>query len=161
MKVVKTIVVLGATMVALAANEALAEKCNGHVISKPLKPILMREAPDGSKVQWFSSEGMFVVANPNNHPANLVNRVCGGGFKITPDGKSGSGKGSCSYADLDGDVFHLAWQSTFTEGTWEIVEGTGTGKFKNFSGQGIFRPMKRFENFWGGSTWEGECNLPK
>ena len=161
MKMLKTIVVLGIATFGFTANDAFAAKCNGHVISKPLNPIFLREAPDGSKVQWLSSEGIFIVSNPANHPANWVNRVCGGGFKIAPDGKSGAGEGSCSYADLDGDVFHLGWQSTFAEGTWRIVEGTGTGKFTNFSGRGTFRPKKRFENFWGGSTWEGECNLPE
>ncbi len=159
MKIVKTIIVLGAAAVALAANDVLAEKCSGYVVSTPLKPILLREASDGSKVQWFSSEGIFIVARPENHPADRVNRVCGGGFKVVPDGKSGSGMGSCSYTDMDGDVFHLAWQSTFTEGTWKIVGGTG--KFEEFSGHGTFKPAKRFEKFWGSSTWEGECDLPK
>lgn len=160
MNMLKTIIVLGSAAIWSTANGAMAEKCNGHVISKPLSPILLRAAPDGSKVQWFSSEGIFIVTNPENHPANWTNRVCGGGFKVAPDGKSGTGIGSCTYADLDGDIFHLAWQMTFTGGTWSITEGTGTGKFTKLSGHGTFKPKKRFDNQWGGSTWEGECNLP-
>lgn len=159
MKFVKSFLVLSSAMIALAANDALAEKCNGYVISEPLKPILLRKAADGSKVMWMSSEGVFIVAKPANHPANLVGRVCGGGFKIAPDGKSGSGQGSCAYADHDGDAFHLNWQTTFIAGTWKLAGGTG--KFENFSGEGTFRPSKKFENMWSSSTWEGECNLRK
>jgi len=156
-KIVMGAAVFGIAAVALVASDALAEKCSGYVVSKASSPILMREAPDGSKVQWHSGEGIFVVASPDNHPANGVNRVCGGGLKIAPDGKSGWGMGSCSYTDMDGDVFHLSWQSTFVEGTWNI-EG-GTGKFEKFTGHGTFRPAKRYQNFWGTSTWEGECSL--
>ena len=150
-------IVLGILLVIPLASQALAEKCNGYVISKSLKPIFMREAPDGSKISWYSSEGIFVVLNPANHPANGVNRICGGGLKIEPDGKSGWGMGSCSYTDMEGDVYHLSWQSTFVEGTWKI-EG-GTGKFEKFAGQGTFKPAKRFQNSWGTSIWEGECSL--
>jgi len=151
--------VLGAIVVALAATDALAEKCSGYVTSKALDPILMREAPDGSKVVWISSEGTFIVSEPANHPANLVNRVCGGGFKIAPDGKSAAAVGTCSYADMDGDAFHLSWQSTFVEGTWKILGGTG--KFEKFTGQGTFRPAKKYDNSWSVSMWEGECSLPE
>ena len=157
MTFIKKIALIGATTIALSSNEALAEPCNGHVISKPLPSILLKEAPDGSKATWVSSEGLFIVASPQDHPANWVNRVCGGGFKIAPDGKSGEGMGTCVYADMDGDVFHLAWESTFVEGTWKITGGTG--KFENISGSGTFKPKKRYDNSWGGSTWEGECNL--
>jgi hypothetical protein len=157
MKFVKIGAVLGAVTIALAANDALAEQCNGYVVSKPLPTILLRDAPDGSKVKWFSSEGIFIVDNPKDHPANRLNRVCGGGFKIAPDGKSGLGVGSCTYTDFAGDVFHLSWQSTFIEGTWTIIGGSG--KFEKFSGQGTFKPTKKFENFWGSTTWEGECSL--
>jgi hypothetical protein len=157
MKTMNAIFMLSAVAIALAANDALAEQCSGKVISKPLPPIALRDAPDGSKVKWFSSEGIFIVDSPKNHPANRLNRVCGGGFKIAPDGKSGLGVGSCIYSDFAGDVFHLSWQSTFIEGTWKIIGGSG--KFENFSGQGTFKPTKRFENSWGSTTWEGECSL--
>jgi len=159
MKTIKTIVVLGAVMVALAAPDALAEKCGGYVTSKALDPILLRKAPDGSKVVWISSEGTFIVSEPANHPANLVNRVCGGGFKIAADDKSATASGTCSYADLDGDVFHVSWQSNLVEGTWKITGGTG--KFEKFTGQGTFRPTKKYDNSWSISMWEGECSLPK
>jgi hypothetical protein len=62
---------------------------------------------------------------------------------------------------MEGDVFHLNWQSGFTEGTWEIVSNTGTGKFMGISGKGKFWPSKRFDNQWGPSTWEGECGFSK
>lgn len=157
MTMIKRMVVLGAATIVLTAIDASAEPCNGYVISKPLPSILLKEAPDGSKVKWVSSEGLFIVEHPENHPANWVNRVCGGGFKVAPDGKTGEGMGTCSYADMDGDVFHLAWESTFVEGTWKIT--SGTGKFEKISGNGTFKPKKRYDNFWGGSTWEGECSL--
>ncbi len=157
MKITKTIVVLAAAMIALAANDARAEPCNGHVVSKPLPPILLRQAADGSKVMWVSSEGLFIVSQPENHPANWVNRVCGGGMKIAPDGKGAAGEGSCSYADMEGDVFHLAWQISSNGGTWRFT--SGTGKFKKMSGSGTFTPKARYDNLWGGSTWEGECSL--
>ena len=51
MKFVKIGAVLGTVTVALAANDALAEKCSGYVVSKPLPPIALRDAPDGSKVK--------------------------------------------------------------------------------------------------------------
>ena len=159
MKNLKFAMALGLVLTAFAANNAWAEKCNGYVVSKALAPITMREAPDGSKVKWVGSEGLFIVLNPANHPANMVNRICAGGIKIAPDGASGAAVGSCTYTDMEGDVFHLSWQSGFTEGTWEIVSGTGTGKFAGLSGSGKFWPSKRFDNQWGKSTWEGECSL--
>ena len=159
MKISKSAIALGIAFTAFTANDAWAEKCNGYVISKALAPITMREAPDGSKIKWISSEGLFIVLNPADHPANMVNRICAGGIKIAPDGKSGEAVGSCTYTDMAGDIFHLNWQSGFTEGTWEIVGDTGTGKFAGFSGSGKFWPSKRFDNRWGKSTWEGECNL--
>ena len=138
MKFVKFGAVLGAVTIALAANDALAEQCSGYVVSKPLPPIALRDAPDGSKVKWFSSEGIFIVDSPKDHPANRVNRVCGGGFKIAADGKSGLGVGSCTYTDFAGDVFHLSWQSTFIEGTWKIIgaqENSRTSLAKAHSSQ--------------------------
>jgi hypothetical protein len=159
MKAIKSMVALSVVVVALTATDALAEQCSGYVTSKALDPILMREAPDGSKVVWISSEGIFIVSEPADHPANLVNRVCGGGFKIASDGKSAAAVGTCSYADLEGDAFHLSWQSTFVEGTWTI--SGGTGKFEKFTGQGTFRPAKKYDNSWSVSMWEGECSLPK
>ncbi len=153
----KSAVALGFALTAFTVNDAWAEKCNGYVVSKALSPITMREAPDGSKVKWIGSEGLFIVLNPANHPANMVNRICAGGIKIAADGKSGAAVGSCTYTDMAGDVFHLSWQSGFTEGTWEIV--SGTGKFASMSGSGKFWPSKRFDNQWGKSTWEGECDL--
>lgn len=159
MKSLKSAVALGLVLTAFTANNAWAEKCNGYVVSKALTPITMREAPDGSKVKWIGSEGLFIVLNPANHPANMVNRICAGGIKIAADGKSGAAVGSCTYTDMAGDVFHLSWQSGFTEGTWEIVSGTGTGKFASLSGSGKFWPSKPFDNQWGKSTWEGECSL--
>ena len=159
MKIVKSFLVLGIAMIALWSNNTLADACSGFVISEPLEPILIRKAADGSKVMWISSEGVFIVSTPANHPANLVGRVCGGGFKIAPDGKSGLGQGSCTYADQEGDAFYLDWQSTFIEGTWKLAGGTG--KFESFSGEGTFRPSKKFENMWSSSTWEGECSLEK
>jgi len=158
MDIMKTIIVMEIFALALTAHDVSAEECNGYVTSKALDPILLRKEPDGSKAAWISSEGIFIISKPANHPANLVNRVCGGGFKIAPDDSSGAAIGSCSYADLDGDVFHVSWQSTFVEGTWEIVGGTG--KFENFSGQGTFRPSKKYDNGWSISEWEGECDLP-
>ena len=155
----KSLVALGLVLTAFTANNAWAEKCNGYVVSKALSPITMREAPDGSKVKWVGSEGLFIVLNPTDHPANMVNRICAGGIKIAADGKSGAAVGSCTYTDMAGDVFHLSWQSCFTEGTWEIVSGTGTGKFAGMSGSGKFWPSKPFDNQWGKSTWEGECSL--
>jgi len=157
MKIAKTMAVLITATIALAANGAWAEPCNGHVVSKPLPSILMREAPDGSKVMWVSSEGLFIVTQPENHPANWVNRVCGGGMKIAPDGKGAAGEGSCSYADMEGDVFHLAWQLSSDGGTWQVTDGTG--KFEKMSGGGTFKPRERYDNLWGGSTWEGECGF--
>ena len=70
MKIVKTIAVLGMPPRSRwQTNEARAEPCNGHVVSKALPSILMREAPDGSKVIWVSSEGLFVVStNPKTTP---------------------------------------------------------------------------------------------
>jgi len=159
MKLAQTIMVLGVASVALTANNALAEKCNGYAMTKSMKPILMRETPDGAKVKWYTSEGIFFVANPQNHPANGVNRICAGGLQIAPDGKSGSGTGSCTYADMDGDVYHLIWNSTFGKGTWKIVGGTG--KFEKFTGNGTYKLAKRYQNSLGTSTWEGECNLAK
>jgi len=157
MKIVKTIAVLGMATIALATNEARAEPCNGHVVSKALPSILMREAPDGSKVIWVSSEGLFVVDQPEDHPANWVNRICGGGMKMAPDGKSGAGMGTCSYADMGGDVFHLTWQLSPSGGTWQVT--SGTGKFEKMSGSGTFTPRKRYDNHWGASTWKGECSF--
>ncbi len=159
MKSLKSAMALGLVLTAFTANNAWAEKCNGYVVSKALSSITMREAPDGSKVKWISSEGLFIVLNPANHPANMVNRICAGGIKIAPDGKSGAAVGSCTYTDMAGDVFHLRWQSDFSEGTWEFVSGTGTGKFAGMSGSGKFWPSKRFDNQWGKSTWEGDCRL--
>jgi hypothetical protein len=159
MKSLKSAVALGLVLTAFTANNAWAETCNGYVVSKALTPITMREAPDGSKVKWIGSEGLFIVLTPANHPANMVNRICAGGIKIAADGKSGAAVGSCTYTDMAGDVFHLGWQSGFTEGTWEIVSGTGTGKFASLSGSGKFWPSKPFDNQWGKSTWEGECSL--
>ena len=159
MKFLKSAAVLGLALTAFTANDAWAEKCNGYVVSKALSSITMREAPDGSKVKWIGSEGLFIVQNPANHPANMVNRICAGGIKIAPDGKSGAAVGSCAYTDMAGDVFHLNWQSGFTEGTWEIVSGAGTGKFAGMIGSGKFFPSKRFDNHWGKSTWEGECSF--
>ncbi|MDX2316248.1 MAG: hypothetical protein QNL90_19470 [Gammaproteobacteria bacterium] len=159
MKSLKSAVALGLVLTAFTANNAWAETCNGYVVSKALTPITMREAPDGSKVKWIGSEGLFIVLNPANHPANMVNRICAGGIKIAADGKSGAAVGSCTYTDMAGDVFHLSWQSGFTEGTWEIVSGTGTGKFAGLSGSGKFWPSKPFDNQWGKSSWEGECSL--
>ena len=159
MKILTSAVVIGLALTAFTANTAWAEACNGYVISKAVTPITMREAPDGSKVKWVGSEGLFIVLNPANHPANMVNRICAGGIKIAPDGKSGAAVGSCTYTDMAGDVFHLSWQSGFTEGTWKIVSGTGTGKFVGLSGNGKFWPSKRFDNAWGTSTWEGECDF--
>lgn len=158
MKTMRLTAVLGALAIVLAANGAAAESCNGYVTSNSLDPILLRKAPDGSKTVWLSSEGIFIVMQPAEHPANLVNRVCGGGFKIAADEKSGAGVGTCAYTDLDGDVFHVSWQSTFVEGTWKIVGGTG--KFQGFSGQGTFRPTRKYDNAWSISLWEGECSLP-
>ena len=155
----KSAVALGFALTAFTANDAWAEKCNGYVVSKALSPITMREAPDGSKVKWIGSEGLFIVLNPVNHPANMVNRICAGGIKIAADGKSGAAAGSCTYTDMAGDVFHLSWQSGFTEGTWKIVSGTGTGKFASLSGSGKFWPSKRFDNQWGKSSWEGRCGF--
>lgn len=159
MKNLKSAMALGLVLTACTANNAWAENCNGYVVSKALPSVTMREAPDGSKVKWVGSEGLFIVLNPANHPANMVDRICAGGIKIAPDGKSGAAVGSCTYTDMAGDVFHLSWQSSFTEGTWEIVSGTGTGKFAGMSGSGKFWPSKRFDNQWGKSTWEGECSL--
>jgi len=159
MKYLKSYFALGYVIFALAGNDALAEKCNGYVVSEPLEPILIRKAADGSKVMWISSNGVFIVANPSNHPANLVGRVCGGGFKITPDGKSGLGQGACTYADKEGDAFHLSWQSTFVKGTWKLAGGTG--KFESISGEGTFRPSGKFENMWSSSIWEGNCYIRK
>jgi hypothetical protein len=156
MRISKSAIALGIACAAFTANDAWAEKCNGYVISKAFAPITMREAPDGSKVKWIGSEGLFIVLNPADHPANMVNRICAGGMKIAPDGKSGAAVGSCAYTDMAGDVFHLNWQSSFTEGTWEIV--SGTGKFSGMTGSGKFWPSKRFDNQWGKSTWEGECS---
>jgi hypothetical protein len=157
MTISKCAVVLGVTLSTFIATNARAEKCNGYVVSKAHAPITMREAPDGSKVKWLSSEGLFIVLSPANHPANMVNRICAGGMKIASDGKSGAAVGTCTYTDMAGDVFHLSWQSGFAEGTWEIVGGTG--KFAGMTGNGKFWPSKRFDNHWGKSTWEGECNL--
>jgi hypothetical protein len=159
MKFFKSAMALGLVLTAFSANDAWAEKCNGYVVSKALSPITMREAPDGSKVKWVSSEGLFIVLNPADHPANMVNRICAGGIRIAPDGKSGAAVGSCTYTDMAGDVFHLSWKSGFAEGTWEIVSGAGTGKFAGMSGSGKFWPSKPFDNQWGKSTWEGECSL--
>lgn len=154
----KTMLVVFATaLFGLVAVDASAEPCSGHVISKPLPTITLREAPDGSKAVWVSSEGLFIVSKPKNHPANWVNRVCGGGMKIAANGQGAAGEGSCSYADMDGDIFHLAWQLSASKGTWQVT--SGTGKFEDMSGSGTFKPMKRYDNLWGGSTWEGECNL--
>ena len=157
MNTLKSVAALSLALAVFATNNAWAEKCNGYVISKALAPITMREAPDGSKVKWVGSEGVFVVLNPPNHPANLVNRVCAGGIKIAPDGKSGAAAGSCAYTDMVGDVFHLNWQSGLSEGTWEIV--SGSGKFAGLAGNGKFWPSKRFDNLWGTSIWEGECSF--
>jgi hypothetical protein len=157
--ILNSLAALGLALTVFTADDAWAEKCNGYVISKAFAPITMREAPDGSKVKWISSEGLFIVLNPTDHPANMVNRICAGGIKIAPDGKSGAAVGSCTYTDMEGDVFHLNWQSGFTEGTWEFVSDTGTGKFTGISGRGKFWPSKRFDNQWGKSTWEGECSF--
>ena len=157
MRILKSAVTFGFALTAITATDAWAEKCNGYVVSKALAPITMREAPDGTKVKWIASEGLFIVLNPANHPANMVNRICAGGIRIAPDGKSGAALGSCTYADMEGDVFHLNWQSGFTEGTWEMI--SGTGKFAGLTGSGKFWPSKRFDNHWGKSTWEGECAL--
>ena len=157
MKSIKYLAVLSLAIASSSANDAWAEKCNGYVTSKALDSIIMQEAPDGSKVQWVGSEGIFIVLNPVDHPANLANRICAGGMKIAPDGKSGAAVGSCTYTDKEGDVFHLNWQSGFTEGTWEIV--SGSGKFAGTTGSGMFWPSKRYSNLWGTSTWEGECDL--
>ena len=75
MKNLKSAVALGLVLTAFTANNAWAEKCNGYVVSKALTPITMREAADGSKVKWIGSEGLFIVLNPTNHPANMVNRI--------------------------------------------------------------------------------------
>jgi hypothetical protein len=159
MNVVKTLLMFAIATIAFPVSEAAAEKCNGYVITKSLKPVLLREAADGSKVQWFSSEGMVITVSPENHPTNRANRLCGGAMKIAPDGKSGSGMGSCTYTDLDGDAYHLNWEATFAGGTWKVVGGTG--KFEKYTAQGTFTPTKRYQNAWGSLTWEGECNIPK
>jgi hypothetical protein len=161
MKTLNSVAALSLVLTTFVSNNAWAEKCNGYAISKALAPITMREAADGSKVKWIGSEGLFIVLNPADHPANMVNRICAGGIKIAPDGKSGSAVGSCTYTDMEGDVFHLNWQSGFTEGTWEFVSDTGTGKFTGISGKGKFWPSKPFDNQWGPSTWEGECSFTK
>ena len=157
MKSIKYLAVLGMAIATFSTNNAWAEKCNGYTTSKALDPIVMQEAPDGSKVLWVGSEGIFIVLNPVDHPANLTNRICAGGMKIAPDGKSGAAVGSCAYTDKEGDVFHLNWQSGFAEGTWEIA--SGSGKFAGMTGNGMFWPSKRFSNLWGISTWEGECDF--
>ena len=157
MNILKSVVIFGVALTGLTSEAAWAEKCNGYVVSKAFSPITMRTAPDGSTVKWVGSEGLFIVLNPTDHPANMTNRICTGGIKIAPDGKSGDAVGSCTYADMDGDVFHLYWQSGFAEGSWEIV--SGTGKFSGLSGRGKFWPSKRFDNLWGKSTWEGKCSF--
>ncbi len=157
MKTSKNLIVIGTIAFALMTTDALAEKCNGYVVSKASESVLLRKADDGSKVLWVSSEGYGIVINPANHPANQVTRICGGGFRIAPDGKSGSGMGACSYTDRDADVYHLAWEGNFTEGTWKVVGGTG--KFEKYSANGTFTLTKRFDNGWGDARWEGECSF--
>lgn len=159
MNILKLALMPGALVLALVPNHASAEKCSGYVTSKALDPIPLQSTPDGSRAVWISSEGIFIVLEPPDHPANLVNRVCGGGFKIASDGKSATAIGTCAYADVEGDLFHVSWQSTFVEGTWEIVGGTG--KFEKLSGHGTFRPASKYDNGWSTSAWEGECDLPE
>jgi len=72
----KSAVALGFALTAFTANDAWAEPCNGYVVSKALSPITMREAPDGSKVKWIGSEGLFTVLTARTFRFQTCPQTC-------------------------------------------------------------------------------------
>ena len=100
----------------------------------------------------------MITLDPNS-PFNGMHETCGGLWIIAADGKSGTGKGSCGYADQQGNAYWIEYDGEFAGGTYTYKGGTG--KLKGLSGGGTWKGTQgRYGSGLGVRTFAGTYQLP-
>lgn len=144
------IILVAMTTIGIAAP-ALADSGSGIGAGLSVSNYTL-ELPNG-KILYRSNDKAHLMSEDT--PLNNVAQDCSVAYVMEPDFSAGSGHGTCSGIDTDGDVYFFFFSGDLTGGEWEIAGGTG--KFADLGGGGTYTvnaPLPDFDRFSFTWTWD-------